>query len=403
MTIDDTAAPGGPRPAGIDRRTLLSAAIAAGAGALAWAAVRPAAAAPPRPAARRAYIGGFTVGEYGLPGLPGIGLADIAGNGALTVRGYHEGIDNPSYLVLGPGRDVLYAVSQTGDGHVHALRILPDGGLEPLGAAATEGATPVHLSTDPGGRFLMTANYDSASVAVHRLLDDGSPGPLTDLVEHDGGGPDPAEQAAPHPHMCLPVPGTDEVIVPDKGNDHVYVYSLDPDTGRLTERHRVLVGEGAGPRHAALHPSGRHLYVSNELGSTLTVCSYDPRARTLAVAGSVSVASPGADPRNAPSGVVVDAEGRFVHTADRGLDTVVSYRVEEGGAGLSLVESEAVTTKAPGTRWPRAIALDSDGRHLYAANQAGQSVTAHRVTGEGRLAPIGAPVPVASPSCVLLY
>jgi 6-phosphogluconolactonase (cycloisomerase 2 family) len=66
------------------------------------------------------------------------------------------------------------------------------------------------------------------------------------------------------------------------------------------------------------------------------------------------------------------------------------------------VEAQPVSTKAPGTRWPRDIALDPSGRYLYAANQAGQSVTAHRVADDGRIAPVGAPVPVASPSCVLL-
>lgn len=389
----------GPAPS---RRAFLGTALAAGIGGAAWFAARPATAAPPPPAARRAYVGGFTAGEYGLPGLPGIGIGGLRADGSLRIDGYQEGVDNPSYLATGPGGDVLYAVSQTGEGHVHAFRIGPDGGLEHLNAAPTGGAAPVHLAAHPDGRFLMTANYDSASVAVHALAEDGSIGDLLDLVEHEGSGPDPREQAAPHPHMCLFVPGTHDVIVPDKGDDHVYAYSLDPDSGRLTERARTLVAEGAGPRHAALHPSGRHLYVSNELGSTLTVFGYDPARAALTRGESVSVAAPGADPRNAPSGVVVDADGRFVITADRGLDTVVSYAVRGGGASLDLVESQPVTTKGPGTRWPRGLALDPSGRYVYAANQAGQSVTVHRVSATGRLTPVGAPVPVASPSCVVL-
>ncbi|WP_159943603.1 MULTISPECIES: lactonase family protein [unclassified Nocardiopsis] len=394
--MNDTGRPG------IDRRTLLGTAAAAGAGALAWFATRSAAVGPPRPAARRAYVGGFTAGEYGLPGLPGIGLADVGADGSLRVHGYQQGIENPSYLTLGPGGDVLYAVSQTDDGHVHAFRVRGDGGLDPLNAVPTEGATPVHLAAHPDGRFLMTANYDSASVAVHALEEDGSIGALLDLVEHTGSGPDRVEQAAPHPHMCLFLPGTHDVVVPDKGNDHVYVYALDPRDGRLTERSRTLVAEGAGPRHAAPHPLGRHLYVSNELSSTLTVCEYDADEGALALGGSVPVASPGADPRNAPSGVLVSPDARFVYTADRGLDTVVSYAVTDEGAGLRLIESQPVTTKGPGTRWPRAIALDPSGAYLYAANQAGQSVTAYRVSEGGRLAPVGAPTPVASPSCVVL-
>jgi 6-phosphogluconolactonase (cycloisomerase 2 family) len=387
----------------ISRRTFVGAAAAAGLGGLTWLTARSAGASGhPPPTARRAYVGGFTVGEYGLPGLLGIGVATIGSDGGLRVDGYRDGIENPSYLTLGPGGDRLYAVSQTGDGHVHAFRLGGDGWPEPINAAPTDGATPVHLAVHPGGRHLVTVNYDSASVAVHALAEDGSIGELTDLVEHEGSGPDPEEQAAPHPHMALFAPNGRDVIVPDKGNDHVYVYALDPDGGTLTERSRVLVAEGAGPRHAAFHPGGRHVYVSNELGSTVTVCEYDPEEGTLTVGASVSAAAPGADPRNAPSGVLVGPDGRFVYTADRGLDTLVSYAVAEGGAALRLVEAQPVSTKAPGTRWPRDIALDPSGRYLYAANQAGQSVTAHRVADDGRIAPVGAPVPVASPSCVLL-
>ncbi|WP_369689030.1 beta-propeller fold lactonase family protein [Streptomyces sp. Wb2n-11] len=59
--------------------------------------------------------------------------------------------------------------------------------------------------------------------------------------------------------------------------------------------------------------------------------------------------------------------------------------------------------QGPGTRWPRDIALDLSDRFVYAANQAGQSVSQFRLDpSSGRLRPLGPPLEVASPSCVLL-
>ncbi|SEF85803.1 6-phosphogluconolactonase, cycloisomerase 2 family [Thermomonospora echinospora] len=391
----------------IDRRHFLgTTGLALGAGGLTWAVAGTAlgrVGRPGGPVARRAYIGGFTEGEFGLPDLPGIGLATVDGRtGALSLDGYFRGIDNPTYLALSPRRDVLYAVGQTARGTVHALSIDRRGRLSPINQRPTEGSTPVHLAIDPTGRYLVTVNYDSGGVAVHPLRGDGGLGPLADLAEQTGSGPHPVEQRGPHPHMVA-FGTSGDVLVPDKGDDHVYVYGLDPATGRLTLRARSFIGRGVGPRHLAFHPSGRIVYVVNELGHTVAICGYDPRTARLAVLGWASVVPPGVDPRNAPSGVRISPDGRLLFAADRGLDTVTVYRVRDAGRTLRVVESQPVTAKAPGSRWPRDIVLDRSGEFLYAASEKGQSVTALRVApGTGRLDPVGAPLRIASPSCVVL-
>ncbi len=64
----------------------------------------------------------------------------------------------------------LYAAGEESDGQVWALRLAPGGrGLGVLGSATTGGAHPCHLAVDRSGRVLLTANYTSGSVAVHRL------------------------------------------------------------------------------------------------------------------------------------------------------------------------------------------------------------------------------------------
>ncbi|MFI5759425.1 lactonase family protein [Streptomyces sp. NPDC051563] len=389
-----------------DRRGFLA---LAGAGALAgigWTGMSTAAGEAPRPDARHAYIGGFTIGEYGLPGLPGIGIAAVGADGRLDVRRWQRGIENPSFLTLAPDGSRLYAVSQLPDGAtgaVHAYRIDGDR-LHPLGIPrSSAGAAPVHLAVHPEGRFLLTANYDSGHIAVLPVAADGSLAEAVTVVRHDGRGPHPEEQRGPHPHMIAFDPAGRRVLVPDKGDDHVHVYDFDSATGALRPAGRVRLGSGIGPRHLVFHPRGDLAYVTNELGHTVTVLSYAAGTGELRPVSHASVAPPGINPRNAPSAVHLTRDGGLLITADRGLDTVESFRVGNAGRSLALVESQPVTAKAPGTRWPRDVALDASDRYVYTANQAGQSVSAFRLDpATGRLTPAAPPLPVPSPSCVLL-
>ncbi|MFF2506096.1 lactonase family protein [Streptomyces sp. NPDC058067] len=388
------------------RRTLLAASASAAAAALAWTGTTAMAGNAPRPRARRAYIGGFTRGEYGLPGLPGIGMARINATGRLELTGWQRDIVNPSYLTLSPTGRHLYAVSQRPDGatgSLHAYRVDGDH-LIPVGhPRSSHGAAPVHLAVHPDGKFLLTANYDSGHITVLPVHPDGSLGEAVQVLRHQGHGPHPQEQRGPHPHMIAFDPAARRVLVPDKGNDQIYAYDFDATTGHLRLAHRTHVGQGTGPRHLVFHPHGRLAYVTNELGHTVTVHAYDEPTGRLAPVAHASVAPPGTNPRNAPSAVHVTHDGSTLITADRGLDTVESFRLENAGRTLTLLASQPVTPKAPGTRWPRDVALDASDRFVYTANQAGQSVSAfHLDPATGRLSPAAPPLQVASPSCVLL-
>ncbi|MFE5047899.1 lactonase family protein [Streptomyces sp. NPDC056637] len=389
-----------------NRRRLLAASAAGVVAALAWTGATAVAGDAPRPRARRAYIGGFTLGEYGLPGLPGIGIARVGAAGQLELAGWQRDIVNPSYLTLAPNHRHLYAVSQRpggATGALHAYRIDGDR-LHPQGPPrSSHGAAPVHLAVHPEGRFLLTVNYDSGHLAVLPVHPDGSLGEAVQVLRHHGHGPHPREQRGPHPHMIAFDPAGRRVLVPDKGNDRIYVYDFDTRTGRLELADRTHVGRGSGPRHLVFHPAGKLAYVTNELGHSVTVHAYDAATGRLTPVSHASVAPPGINPRNAPSAVHLTRDGDTLVTADRGLDTVESFRVENAGRTLTLLASQPVTAKAPGTRWPRDVALDASDRFVYTANQAGQSVSAFRLDpATGRLAPVAPPLQVASPSCVLL-
>ncbi|MFJ8128812.1 lactonase family protein [Streptomyces hydrogenans] len=310
----------------------------------------------------RAYLGSFT-----SAGGRGVLAADVdPATGGLTVTGGTEAVADPSYLALAGG--VLYAVSETDPGAVAALD--PAGPApRPLGAPVPVGGSgPTHLAVAAG--HLLTAHYTSGSVSVLPLAADGTPGPVTAVLHHEGGGPVADRQAGPHAHQILPDPSGRWVLSVDLGTDSVRVCALDPATGALRPHGETTLRPGYGPRHLAFHPDGGHLYVVGELEPAVTVCRWDAERGEPTPLAEIPLAdTDGAGPAY-PSAVVVAPDGRFLWVAVRGTDTLAVLVLSP--AGDEAIRSATVPC---GGSWPRDLALDPSGRRLYAANERSGDVT----------------------------
>ncbi|MEV5364398.1 lactonase family protein [Streptomyces cellulosae] len=348
---------------------------------------------PPAPSAtpsgpRPLYLGTYTSVDGGGEGI-GTATYDPA-TGRISGGGVIGGVGDPSFLAVHPDGRTLYAVNEREDGAVTAVRLSD---RKVLGSSATGGSAPCHLSVHPGGEFLLSADYGSGTVAVHRIEASGAPGGRTDLVTHSEPAPGPGQQG-PHAHQFLTAPDGGHVLAVDLGTDTVYTYRLDEKAGTLTEVSRATARAGAGPRQLTFHPGGRYAYLANELDDTVTVCAYEPQS------GRLTIGEPqptGSDPQagtNYPAQLVVTGDGRWAYLANRGHDSVARYAVEEDGARLRLLGTVPV-----GGDFPRHIALSPDGGLLFTANQKSGDVSVFRVDADsGELSPAGEPF--ASPVAV---
>ncbi|MFC8533111.1 lactonase family protein [Streptomyces sp. NPDC057249] len=387
------------------RRTLLGALLAGGALAAAPSLPRAAHRAVPhhphhpphpgRPATRGTgtlYLGTYTSTS---PGGTGIGVAayDRAA-GSITARTVVTGVENPSYLALHPTGATLYAVDEQQNGGVTAVALAGDGTFRVLGTRSTGGAGPCHLSVHPGGRWLLSANYTSGSVAVHPLADDGSVGERTDLVVHGSPAPGPG-QGGSHAHQIIISPDGGHVLAADLGNDTVYTYRLDETRGTLEQVSYATLRPGAGPRHLTFHPGGRHAYLACELDNTAVVCGYDPATGALTPGDPQSTGT--GSGTSYPAQFLVTGDGRFAYLANRGHNSITRYATEDGGAVLRLLGTVPV-----GGDFPRHTAFSPDGTLLFAANQRSGTVTAFRVDAEsGSLTSVGTPYAAPAAVCVL--
>ncbi|MGP3969729.1 lactonase family protein [Streptomyces sp. 6N223] len=378
-------------PPPLSRRAALSLPLL---GAAAVALPLPSAHAAPGPF--RVYLGAYTGGtEEGI----GVATADDA-TGGLQLDTVVPAA-SPTWLTLAPSGGVLYAAHETAEGQVSALSLGQDGAVTgTLGSCPSGGSGAVHLDLHAGGGHLFVANYGSGSVAVVTLAEDGTPQEVSQVVQYTGSGPNPDRQEGPHAHMVLSDPAApDRVLACDLGTDTVHVYAFDPAQGQLTSEHEVKMAPGSGPRHLALHPEADAAYVLGELDCTLTVCAYDRATGALTPQSTVSLLPDGTSPDgNTAAEVLVSSDGRFVYASVRGPDIIAAFAVEgTGGTELRLLGRQSC-----GGSWPRHIALDSEERWLYAANQYSGSVAVFaRDADTGTLTPAGEPLPFPQVVCAI--
>jgi 6-phosphogluconolactonase len=292
---------------------------------------------------------------------------------------------NPSYLTTSPSGEHVYAVHETvsfddqpGGGLTAYARDPATGELTALNRRATLGDSPCHVTLDRSGRFVINANYgtDAGSVTVHRLEPDGRLGERTDHVEHAGCGPDPVRQANSHVHMIASDPVTGDILVSDLGSDTIFVYALDDD-GRLAAKAEANLDgtPGAGPRHLAFHPDGRHLFLVNELDSTLVALRRDGGKFTPT--DRVPTRAPGAAGPNLAGAIRVTPSGRHVLVSNRGDDSLAVFRFDPDAATLSL----AGVAPAVGA-CPRDFIVTPDGRHVIVAAQDGDQLASYEFDDE---------------------
>ena len=140
---------------------------------------------PTRATALFAYVGAFTTPERkGHGGGINVYRVDPA-SGAWTHEQLLE-IVNPSFLALDRAQRFLYSVHADLD-EVSAYAIdKQTGHMTALNRQSCGGKNAVHLSIDPTGRWIITANYAAGSVGVVPIEQDGTLGPRADLVDPAG-------------------------------------------------------------------------------------------------------------------------------------------------------------------------------------------------------------------------
>lgn len=293
-------------------------------------------------------------------------------NGKLQDSTLVAEIDRPGFLAMHPSLDCLYAVG-TLDGvpSVVAYEVVSTGKnakLKQLNSLAIGDGGAAHVSVDPTGKTLLTAQYGGGSTAAFSLHADGSLAKQTLLRDHEA---PPSRtvgnrQDAAHAHWTGFSPDNRFAFVPDLGLDRVVVYRHDTSAASLEHHGYAELPAGSGPRHMKFHPNKKWVYVLNELSLSVSLFDYDAESGVLErrqTIETVSEAEKEAEQFKSCSEIRVHPNGKFVYAANRGHDTITVFAVGDDGE-LSEIQNEHVRGATP-----RNFNLTPDGRWLLAGGQ----------------------------------
>lgn len=309
-------------------------------------------------------------------------------SGTLETVGEPLRLEDSSWITASAEPDRFLVVTDCEDGRQSALATVA---LDRAGARMTlvdtcpaGGHEGCHaIAGRDGGAFV--ANYGGprpdAPDAGLAMLGRGGP----QFFAHEGSGPNPDRQEAPHAHCVALSPDGRFLFVADLGIDRLVAYAVtDTSLSRRADLD-VIVAAGSGPRHLVFAADGTRAFVISELIGGVTTFSYDPATGAMTALATESLAHPSGREVQ-PAGLVAHPDGRHLFASVRLSEEIVVLARDD--AGIARVSGRF---PAGGTT-PRDLTLSPDGRFLLVANQDSDRITVW---------PIEDGHPGAAPACTL--
>ena len=176
--------------------------------------------------------------------------------------------------------------------------------------------------------------------------------------------------------------GTGALYVATQGDSLVSDFTIDLSDGALAT-FGTGVASGSNPTAMILTPDAKTIFALNSGDGTITAYTINNDGTLTAASGSTPVGT-------APSGLAMDAAGKFLFVAVPGTLAVPN-------SGSALVFSVSGTTltlvaQSPSLVFgnqPSGVAVTPDGKYLYVPNQSDGTVSAYSVDGSGVLTQLG--------------
>lgn len=325
-----------------------------------------------------------------------------AKTGKLAPLGLMAETPSPSFLAMHPNGKYLYAVNEVdkyqgkSSGSVSAFAVdRASGKLTLLNTVSSGSAGPCHILVDHTGKTVLVANYAGGSFASLPVMADGKLGEPASVIKEQGSSVNKERQSEPHGHSVNLPKNNKFVLAADLGTDKVMVFRLDAANAKLSANDPAFatVKAGAGPRHLVIAPDQKHVYVLNEMGSSVSAYEFNAETGAMKKMGIVSALPADFKGQSSGAEIQIDSRGKYVYTSNRGHDSIAVFAVDPKTAGLTLVQNAST-----GGKTPRGFVLDPSGDWLVAGNQDSNSITVFKVDhATGKLSQTGGKTDLGAP------
>jgi 6-phosphogluconolactonase len=312
------------------------------------------------------HVSTYLVGTYTNAKSQGIELLSFDQNSmALSSKVVANGIKNPSFVIANRARTLIFAVEDTENGKVRSFVFNQNQQyLKLLDEVDSSGAHPCYLALDISERFLAVANYASGNFSIYEV---DSVGGLhfKQTVQHLGSSINKHRQNNAHVHSMVFLPNGKQLLVADLGTDKIHIYDINFSSATpITQASPAYfkVASGSGPRHMAIHPNGKVLYLIHELTGEVGVYFYENGEITHA--NTHSLTSPKFKGHVQAAEIRISPDGKFVYVSNRASANDLSVFAVGLEGNLSLVQQISTTG-----RTPRNFNLSLDGHFILVANQ----------------------------------
>ncbi|MBR4579284.1 MAG: lactonase family protein [Oscillospiraceae bacterium] len=235
--------------------------------------------------------------------------------------------DNPSFQCLDREGRFLYSVH--GDlTKVSSYRILPDHTLEHLNTVDIGGKNPVDVTVDRENRNVIVATLQGGTLYTISRREDGSLGEIAATYTYEGKEPGKVSTI----HQCIWDKSMNYLFAAAQGRVNGYgqfrCLRYDHESGRFTQTAQFLSRTWDEPRHAAVHPNNRWVYLCEEKGNKVLYFRFDEKTGAMEAMQELSTVPETVTGYSDASEVMVDPSGRFVLVSNRYTDSIAVYRVD---------------------------------------------------------------------------
>lgn len=318
--------------------------------------------------------------------------------GSLSYLSESPNTSNPSYLVVHPNKQWVYAVNENSTGTITSFDFdTITSEITYKNSVSSQGNAPCYINIDNSGKYVLVANYNSGNITVCPINNDGTLDVSSSTNQHTGSGPVSGRQDSPHAHMIIQS-SNNFIYSTDLGIDKILVYNLDTISGVIsTVGSDVATIPGSGPRHIAFHPFHPWAYTLCELSGTIESYTIDNTNGALNRYDTISTLPAGVTAAAASADIHITPDGKYLYASNRGSNNnIAMYSIDQISGKLTLLGHQPT-----GGTTPRSFAIDKTGSFLIVACQDNSKVITFRINkSTGLLISTGQQISVPNPVCV---
>lgn len=343
------------------------------------------------------------IGTYDSPKSEGVYVYNFNNINGSATEVSHVKISNPSYIAVSPNKKFVYAVNENADkngkgGEVSSFSFdKKTGSLNFLNSQSSEGNHPCYISIHNNGKWIIAGNYSSGNFVVLPVEKNGRLAKATQVIQHDGKGPDSTRQKSPHVHATVFNKTHNKLYVTDLGTDKIMCYNFDKKNGNIQPSFQKFISTepGSGPRHLEISSTGKFIYLVKEMAGSVSVFAINKNE--ISLVQTISTLPPSYAGAAGSADIHISPDGSFLYVSNRGSsNTIAIFQINKQTGDVNLIGHQSTLGLTP-----RNFNFDPSGNFLLVANQnSDEIVVFKRDVKSGLLTDTGNRINVGKPVCI---